>query len=137
MFIGTPRGAFTPILDLFLEVPPRVFLGILSEYLAQKYSPELVNKDFGDFLVTGYIYPPIRGCTPAHPQVKSRFFLVNHKNIVSYSLGYSIELNWLTLVGDLGRVKFCTLKQLGNHLIIFYDTQKKTPLYFYKGVFKI
>ena len=27
-----PRGAFTPILDLFLEVPPRVFLGILSEY---------------------------------------------------------------------------------------------------------
>jgi hypothetical protein len=51
-----PRGAFTPILDLFLEVPPRVFLGILSEYLAQKYSPELVNKNFGDFLVTGYIY---------------------------------------------------------------------------------
>ena len=28
----TPRGAFTPILNLFLEVPPRVFLGILSEY---------------------------------------------------------------------------------------------------------
>jgi len=27
-----PRGAFTPILFLFLEVPPRVFLGILSEY---------------------------------------------------------------------------------------------------------
>ena len=50
-----PRGAFTPILDLFLEVPPRVFLGILSEYLAQKYSPELVNKDFGDFLVTVYV----------------------------------------------------------------------------------
>ena len=50
-----PRGAFTPILDLFLEVPPRVFLGILSEYLAQKYSPELVNKNFGDFLVTVYV----------------------------------------------------------------------------------
>ena len=27
-----PRGAFTPILDLFLELPPRVFPGILSEY---------------------------------------------------------------------------------------------------------
>ena len=50
-----PRGAFTPILDLFLEVPPRVFLGILSEYLAQKYSPELVIKDFGDFLVMLYV----------------------------------------------------------------------------------
>jgi hypothetical protein len=49
-----PRGAFTPILFLFLEVPPRVFLGILSEYLTLKYGPELVNKDFGDFLVTGY-----------------------------------------------------------------------------------
>jgi len=61
-----PRGAFTPILNLFLELPLRVFLGILSEYLTQKYSPELVNKDFGDFLVTGYIYPPIRGCTPAY-----------------------------------------------------------------------
>ena len=50
-----PRGAFTPILDLFLEVPPRVFPGILSEYLALKYGPELVNKDFGDFLVIAYI----------------------------------------------------------------------------------
>ena len=49
-----PRGAFTPILDLFLEVPPRVFPGILSEYCTLKYGPELVNKDFGDFLVTGY-----------------------------------------------------------------------------------
>ena len=57
-----PRGAFTPILDLFLEVPPRVFLGILSEYLAQKYSPELVNTTFGKFLVSVYIvyrYPPV------------------------------------------------------------------------------
>ena len=63
-----PRGAFTPILDLFLEVPPRVFLGILSEYLAQKYSPELVNKNFGDFLVTVYIWyihtPLHPACTP-------------------------------------------------------------------------
>ena len=35
-----PRGAFTPILDLFLEVPPRVFPGILSEYSPQKYGQE-------------------------------------------------------------------------------------------------
>ena len=55
MFIGTPRGAFTPIPYLFLELPPRVFLGILSEYYTHKYSPELVNKDFGDFLVLVHI----------------------------------------------------------------------------------
>jgi len=55
MFIGTPRGAFTSIPYLFLELPPRVFLGILSEYCAHKYSPELVNKDFGDFLVLVHI----------------------------------------------------------------------------------
>ena len=55
MFIGTPRGAFTSILNLFVEVPPRVFLGILSEYLSHKYGSELVNKDFGDFLVMLYV----------------------------------------------------------------------------------
>ena len=60
-----PRGAFTSILNLFLEVPPRVFLGILSEYLAQKYSPELVNKDFGDFLVMVYILYMGVGVAPA------------------------------------------------------------------------
>ena len=62
MFIGTPRGAFTSIPYLFLELPSRVFLGILSEYYTHKYSPELVNKDFGDFLVSVYIvyrYPPV------------------------------------------------------------------------------
>ena len=72
-----PRGAFTPILDLFLEVPPRVFLGILSEYLAQKYSPELVNKDFGDFLVMVYISMGIPRLPPAYPLGKSRVFFTN------------------------------------------------------------
>ena len=72
-----PRGAFTPILDLFLEVPPRVFLGILSEYLAQKYSPELVNKDFGDFLVILYISIPIPRLSLAYPLSKSRVFFTN------------------------------------------------------------
>jgi hypothetical protein len=60
-----PRGAFTPILNLFLEVPPRVFLGILSEYLALKYGPELVNKDFRDFLVIVYILYMGVGVAPA------------------------------------------------------------------------
>ena len=73
MFIGTPRGAFTPILNLFVEVPPRVFLGILLEYCTHKYSPELVNKDFGDFLGVGYIvyrHPPV-----VHAQgVRKKFF---------------------------------------------------------------
>ena len=50
-----PRGAFTPILNLFLELPPRVFLGILSEYLALKYGPKVVYTDPGDFLVIPYI----------------------------------------------------------------------------------
>tara|TARA_Y100001951_G_C11216433_1_gene226045 strand:- start:103 stop:270 length:168 start_codon:yes stop_codon:yes gene_type:complete len=36
----TPRGAFTPIAKIFLELPPRVFPGILSEYYALKYGPE-------------------------------------------------------------------------------------------------
>jgi hypothetical protein len=74
-----PRGAFTPILDLFLEVPPRVFLGILSEYLAQKYSPELVNKDFGDFLVMLYVIGGHRGVALAYPL---GFYLVFSTNIV-------------------------------------------------------
>ena len=72
-----PRGAFTPILDLFLEVPPRVFLGILSEYLAQKYSPELVNKDFGDFLVMLYVIGGHRGVAPAYAVELSLFFCTN------------------------------------------------------------
>jgi len=72
-----PRGAFTPILNLFLELPPRVFLGILSEYLAQKYSPELVNKDFGDFLVMVYISMGIPRLPPAYPLGKSRVFFTN------------------------------------------------------------
>ena len=62
MFIGTPQGAYIYILRVNIQLPPRVFLGILSEYLALKYGPELVNKDFGDFLVLVYIvyrYPPV------------------------------------------------------------------------------
>ena len=35
--------------------PPRVFQGILSEYLALKYGPIVVYMDSGDFLVSVYI----------------------------------------------------------------------------------
>ena len=51
--------------------PLGVFQGILSEYLALKYGPMVVYIDFRDFLVTGYIYPHIVGCTPAPPSAKS------------------------------------------------------------------
>ena len=51
--------------------PLGIFQGILSEYLALKYGPQVVYMDFRDFLVTGYIYPHIGACTPAPPSVKS------------------------------------------------------------------
>ena len=89
-----PRGAFTPILDLFLEVPPRVFLGILSEYLAQKYSPELVNKYFGDFLVILYICIYTPRLPPAYPLAIARVFFTNQsrqpRNLVKGSLKYPL-----------------------------------------------
>jgi len=40
----------------------RVFLGILSEYIALKYGPRVVYMDFGDFLAFVYIVyrvPPL------------------------------------------------------------------------------
>ena len=92
MFIGTPRGAFTPILKLFVEVPPRVFPGILSEYISQKYGQEQVNKDFGDFLVTAYIvyrYPPV-----AHAWGALRKFL--------YIIKVALGLPYNTLGGLVG-----------------------------------
>ena len=55
MFIGTPRGAYISILRVNVQLPPRVFQGILSEYLALKCSPIVVYMDLGYFLVTGYI----------------------------------------------------------------------------------
>ena len=61
MLLGTPRVPYVYTGPICM-VPPRVFLGILLEYNTHKYSPELVNKDFGDFLVPVYIvyrYPPV------------------------------------------------------------------------------
>ena len=130
MFIGTPRGAFTSILYLFLELPPRVFLGILSEYCTHKYSPELVNKDFGDFLVTGYIvyrHPPVAhawGITkfflyifmqpfraslniPRKSQSLQTFFLLLFLK-VEFFFNYNLGKNYLTLGEARGVVGFCT-----------------------------
>jgi hypothetical protein len=60
--------------------PLGVFQGILSEYLALKYGQIVVYMDFGNFLVTGYIYGVHPHHTLAHPSV---FWghLVNQKNI--------------------------------------------------------
>ena len=107
-----PRGAFTPILNLFLEVPPRVFPGILSEYLAQKYSPELVNKDFGDFLVILYISTGIPRLPPAYPLSKSRVFFTNQsrqpKNLVKGFPKVSLSFFGSHLWEILGQFIFAT-----------------------------
>ena len=131
MFIGTPRGAFTSIPYLFLELPPRVFLGILSEYCTHKYSPELVNKDFGDFLVMLYISIRIPRLHPAYPRSKSRVFFTKSlrqpKNLVRGFPKVSLSLFWLTIVGELGRVKFCSLVQFWKPLNLFLVQPKKNP----------
>jgi len=76
MFIGTPRGAYISILRVNVQLPPRVFQGILSEYLALKCSPIVVYMDFGYFLVTGYIHGGGGACRPAYPRYKTRVFSV-------------------------------------------------------------
>ena len=60
-----PQGSLYIYTIPILELPPRVFLGILSEYCTHKYSPELVNKDFGDFLVLVHILYMGVGVAPA------------------------------------------------------------------------
>ena len=53
--IRNPQGAYISILRVNIQLPPRVFQGILSEYLALKCSPIVVYMDFGYFLVMLYI----------------------------------------------------------------------------------
>ena len=67
MFIGTPRGAYISILRVNVQLPPRVFQGILSEYLALKCSPIVVYMDLGYFLVMLYILYSGGGWHPAYP----------------------------------------------------------------------
>ena len=123
MFIGTPRGAFTSIPYLYLELPPRVFLGILSEYYTHKYSPELVNKDFGDFLVMLYISIRIPSLSPAYPRRKSKVFFTKSlrqpKNIAKGYPRIFLSLFWLPLGRFLGGVNFCNLMQSWKPLNYF------------------
>jgi hypothetical protein len=47
--------------------PLGIFQGILSEYLALKYGPQVVYMDFRDFLVLAYIHIHGGGCPLAYP----------------------------------------------------------------------
>ena len=64
MLLGTTRGPNIYTRPNY-TYPLGIFQGILAEYLALKYGPQVVYMDFRDFLVTGYIYPHIAGCAPA------------------------------------------------------------------------
>jgi hypothetical protein len=66
MLLGTTRGPNIYTRPNY-TYPLGIFQGILSEYLALKYGPQVVYMDFKDFLVTGYIYPHIVGCALAIP----------------------------------------------------------------------
>ena len=59
------QGGLTSILDLFIYTPLGIFQGILSEYLALKYGPQVVYTNLGYFLVTGYISIPPPRLPPA------------------------------------------------------------------------
>ena len=90
--IRYPQGPLTCIHYLLLQLPPRVFLGILSEYLSHKYGPELVNKDFGDFLVTVYKNSIGRGggtCIPILHKEKPKKILVFTHATLGCTLRYS------------------------------------------------
>jgi hypothetical protein len=47
--------------------PLGIFQGILLEYLALEYGPQVVYMDFRDFLVTGYILYTVGGVSLAYP----------------------------------------------------------------------
>ena len=67
-------GLYTYTRPIF-TFPLGVFQGILSEYLALKYGPQVVYMDFRDFLVTGYVCTSTGGWTPAYPLVFSWWFV--------------------------------------------------------------
>ena len=56
--------------------PLGVFQGILSEYLALKYGPQVVYMDFRDFLVSAYIHIYGGGCTLAYPRLYPSYKLI-------------------------------------------------------------
>jgi hypothetical protein len=67
--IRNPQGSLYIYTKGKCTFPPRVFQGILSEYLALKYGPIVVYMDFRDFLVMLYILYTVLGWHPAPPWV--------------------------------------------------------------------
>ena len=92
-----PQGSLYIYTQGKYTFPPRVFQGILSEYLALKCSPIVVYMDLGYFLVTGYILYMVGGWYPAYPLCFLGFvfgflFMVNLK-----PPEISLNKNWFTL----------------------------------------
>ena len=71
-----PQGSLYTYIKGKRTLPPRVFQGILSEYLALKYGPQVVYMDFRDFLVSAYIHIHGGGCTLAPPRVYLGYKLI-------------------------------------------------------------
>ena len=90
MFIEPIQGGYISIYQVNIQLPPRVFLGILSEYLALKYGPKVVYMDFKDFLVTGYIHIGGGGLALAYPVCSLGFLRVKFLDCPSDSLGCSL-----------------------------------------------
>ena len=69
-----PQGSLYIYTEGKYTFPPRVFQGILSEYLALKCSPIVVYMDLGYFLVTRYISIRTPYLPPAYPLGIARVF---------------------------------------------------------------
>ena len=74
MLLGTTRGPNIYTRPNY-TYPLGIFQGILSEYLALKYGPQVVYMDFGYFLVTGYICIYIPPMPPACATRSSPYFI--------------------------------------------------------------
>ena len=58
----TMQGGYISIYWVNIQLPPRVFPGILSEYLSYNMARNMVYMGFGDFIVGVYIVyriPPL------------------------------------------------------------------------------
>ena len=75
-----PQGSLYIYTEGKCTFPPRVFQGILSEYLALKCSPIVVYMDLGYFLVTGYVSIPPPRLPPAYPLGIARVFFAKITN---------------------------------------------------------
>ena len=78
MLLGTTRGPNIYTRPNY-TYPLGIFQGILSEYLALKYGPQVVYMDLGDFLVIAYIPIQVGGCALAIPTSKSKAIAEKNK----------------------------------------------------------